>query len=140
MQSLRILLVEDEPLIALDLEDILVEAGHAVVGIAATTTQALTIAAGSAPFDLAILDIDLASGDDGVATASRLRREYGVDALFVSAMREEEERALSLEWKPIAFIGKPYLPRHILSALRSVEKNAPRAPDRRSNRAAPKYE
>lgn len=118
---LRILIVEDEPLIAMDLNDILDDAGHEVVGIAATTAEAVQLAAASVPFDLAILDIDLAEGDDGIETASLLRRQHGIEALFVSGRIDEESRARALSWQPVGFIGKPYLPSQVLAALKRVE-------------------
>ncbi len=120
MRSLRVMIVEDEAVIALDLQDILTEAGHVVVGIAMTTAQALRMAGASAPLDLAVLDIDLARGDDGIEAADRLRREHGVEALFVSAHMEEEERARGLGWKPLGFVGKPYLPSQVLAAVERV--------------------
>lgn len=118
---LRILIVEDEPLIALDLEDILKDAGHVVVGIARSMRDALELARRSAPFDLAVLDIDLVGSADGIETAERRRSRHGVEALFVSARAEEEERARALDWKPIGFIGKPYLSVQVLKAIEQVD-------------------
>lgn len=104
----------------MDLQDIFEDAGHVVVGIAATTSEALSHAVRSVPFHLAVLDIDLAEGDDGIATAVRLREQHGIEALFVSARREYEERARQLGWKPVGFIGKPYLPEQVLAAIERV--------------------
>ncbi len=118
---LRVLIVEDEPLIAMDLHDILEDAGHTVIGIAQAMQQALDIAASSRPFDIAILDIDLAGSDDGIETAHRLRAEHGIDALFVSAWVYEEARARSLGWQPIGFISKPFMEAQILAAIKGVE-------------------
>jgi two-component system, response regulator PdtaR len=118
---LRVLIVEDEPLIAIDLQDILEDAGHTVVGIAPAMQQAIDLAAGAMPFDVAILDIDLAGCDDGIETAHRLRAEHGIDALFVSARIEEEARARELGWRPIGFIAKPFMETQILAALSRVE-------------------
>lgn len=125
MRNLRVLIVEDESIIAMDLQDILADAGHTVVGIAMTMAQALQIAADAAPIDLAVLDIDLARGDDGIETADRLRKEHGVEALFVSAHLEEEERARSLGWKPLGFVSKPYLPSQVLSVLQDGAITSP---------------
>ncbi len=120
MHSLRVLIVEDEPLIALDLQDIFEDAGHTVVGTAATMRDALLRASTSTPFDLAVLDVDLAGSDDGIMTANRLRDEFGIEALFVSGRADAEVRARRLNWKPLGFISKPYLPRQVLQAVRQV--------------------
>ena len=63
---LRILIVEDEALIAMDLRDIFEDVGHTVVGIAATTAEAISIASVSMPFYLAVLDIELEVGTTGL--------------------------------------------------------------------------
>ncbi|RFC61846.1 response regulator [Fulvimarina endophytica] len=77
-------------------------------------------AAASISFHIVVLDIDLARGDDGITTAILLREEHGIEALFVSAHHKHEVRALSLDWKPIGFIGKPYLPQQVLAAIDKI--------------------
>ena len=113
----RVLIVEDEPVIVLDLEDILEDAGHVIVGIAESMTRALELASVSLPFDVAIMDVDLSGGPDGIETARRLREEHNVPSLFVSGRMTEEARALAAEWRPLGFIGKPYLPEQVLRAI-----------------------
>ncbi|WP_152048294.1 response regulator [Aureimonas psammosilenae] len=115
----RILIVENEPLIAHELEAIVEDEGYEVVGIAATMTRALRMAAG-ARVDVAIIDIRLAGGDSGLETARRLRADHDVASLFVSANITEKVMALALDWAPIGFIGKPYNADAVLAALRSA--------------------
>ncbi len=115
----RILIVEDEPLVAFDLEAIVEDAGHTVVGIAATMARALKLAATS-PVDVALIDIRLAGGDSGLETARRLRADYDVAALFVSASITDKVKALALDWSPIGFIPKPYDAEEVVAVLRSV--------------------
>jgi len=74
---MRVLVVEDEPIVAMLLEDYLIELGHDVVGPVSTVADALAHIAG-APFDFAVLDINL-SGErsDAVAAAlDAIRRPY----------------------------------------------------------------
>lgn len=79
--ALRVLLVEDEPLIALMIEDMLVELGLEVARAAATLAQALR-AAEEADVDLALLDINL-KGEQSFPAAEILRRR-GIPFLFVT--------------------------------------------------------
>ncbi|MBB3951037.1 response regulator [Aureimonas jatrophae] len=118
--ALRVLIVEDEVLIALHLEGILEDAGHEVVGTAASSSAALDLARRSVPFDLAIMDVDLLDGPNGVETARRLREEHGVASLFVSGRLEEEVQAMGLAWKPLGFIGKPFMEAQIIEALERI--------------------
>ena len=80
--GLNLLLVEDEALVAMLVEDALTLHGHTVVGIANTLDMALDIAARERP-DLALCDVQLALGDDGVAVARALA-ERGIPSLFLS--------------------------------------------------------
>lgn len=121
--SLRVLIVEDEAPIALHLESILEDAGHEVVGIAATTQQALKMASLATPFDVALMDIDLVDGPVGIDVARRLRQDHDVASLFVSAHLNERTRALALQWKPVGFVAKPFVEDDIVTALRSVAQN-----------------
>jgi DNA-binding response OmpR family regulator len=79
---LRILLVEDEALVAMLVEDALVLHGHAVTGIADTRADALALAAADPP-DLALCDVRLARGDCGRGIAVTLA-EQGIPCLFLS--------------------------------------------------------
>jgi two-component system, response regulator PdtaR len=102
----RVLIVEDELLIALDLEDVLIAAGHEVVGLAADMEQALELAETHRP-DLAIMDINLARGTNGIETARRLREQLDVPSLFVSGNLDSRTRRVAAECRPLGFMVKP---------------------------------
>lgn len=116
---LRALVVEDDMLISLTLQDILEQAGHVVVGTATDMPEALR-AAESEQADVAIMDVDLARGSNGVDTAKLLRKRYGIPSLFVSASLSDEVRARASLWSPVGFISKPFVEAEILKALRDV--------------------
>lgn len=111
-KSLRILVVEDEILIALELESLLQDAGHAVVGIAASFREAVESGSQLKP-DLAFVDIHLADGPTGVDVARRLNA-LGVTVLFMTAnaKRIPEDYAGAL-----GVISKPYTERGVRQAL-----------------------
>lgn len=80
--SSRILLVEDEILVALELEATAQDLGYEVVGIAADTQTALRMAPWA---DIALVDVNLRDGETGPAIGRRLAQEYGVTVVFVTA-------------------------------------------------------
>lgn len=119
--SLAVLIVEDELLLALDLEDILIGAGYSVVGNAIDMHQAVALCENNAGgIDIAIMDVNLARGTNGVETARILRQRWGIPSLFVSGNLDEKTRAVALEWQPAGFVGKPYSERAVLDVLDQV--------------------
>jgi DNA-binding response OmpR family regulator len=79
----RILIVEDEFLIANNLMAVLEDAGHEPIGIAPDLTSAMELAQ-ERP-DLALVDVHLRDGPTGPVIAEKLTREHGVPVLFVTA-------------------------------------------------------
>lgn len=106
-EDLRILIVEDEFLIALELESSLLDAGYKVVGIAVTATEAVAMARAEQP-DLAVMDIRLADRTDGVETAIELFGAFGIRSIFASAHADEETRKRAAPARPIGWVQKPY--------------------------------
>jgi CheY-like chemotaxis protein len=78
----RILVVEDEILVALELEATAQDLGHEVIGIAADTQAALRLAPWA---DIALVDVNLRDGETGPAIGRRLAQEYGITVVFVTA-------------------------------------------------------
>jgi len=118
----RILIVEDEFLIALSAEEALLAEGFDVVGVAATFEQALSIAERERP-DLVLMDIRLASSRDGVDTAIEIRRRFGLASLFTSANQDPENVARAQVAEPVGWLPKPY---NIESLIAAVSKFAAR--------------
>ncbi len=82
---LDVLLIEDEPLIAMDMQMMVEDAGHMVVGEAATMTELETILPGTAP-DVAFVDIQLGDGSSGIDACRRIRDTWkDTFVIFVTA-------------------------------------------------------
>jgi len=116
VKPLRILIVEDEFLIALELESLLQEAGHDVVGIAASSEEAIALGEKVRP-DLAFVDIHLADGLTGIDVARRLSDQHHVTVLFMTAnaKRIPEDFAGAR-----GVIAKPYTEHGVREALAYV--------------------
>lgn len=110
----RILLVEDEIIVALDLEYILQLAGHDIVGIAPDTESALEIAP---ECTLALVDVNLRDGRTGPAIAAEIVRRHGAKILFVTANPEQIGDAVHIAE---GFISKPFNRAAIIRAIASA--------------------
>jgi CheY-like chemotaxis protein len=119
-----VLIIEDEALIALDLEALLENLGHRVVGVARTRSEAAAIARSKRP-GLILADIQLADGSSGLDAVNDLLNMFEVPVIFITAY---PERFLTGERPEPAFlVSKPYQPATV-SALVSqalfFERNA----------------
>ena len=103
----RVLVVEDEAIVALDLQAQLEARGHTVVGVAASAAEAMELARRTRP-ELALVDIRLRGGEDGIELAEALVREHGTAVVFVTAYRDAATLQRSLAARPHGFVTKPF--------------------------------
>ncbi|WP_370161504.1 response regulator [Limimaricola soesokkakensis] len=116
---MRILIVEDEVFIALDLEMQLMDLGHEVVGIAASKTAAVELAYAHVP-DLALVDLHLAGPSSGAEAAVALRLELGIPSIILSGSLHELSEAEIAAIRPITLLGKPFSPVKLHAAVCEV--------------------
>jgi DNA-directed RNA polymerase specialized sigma24 family protein/CheY-like chemotaxis protein len=101
----RVLIIEDEVLIAMDLRDIVSQLGHTVVATADTAARAISAAADHMP-DLVLADIHLADGSSGIEAVSEILSRVSVPVIFITAF---PDRLLTGERpEPTFLIAKPY--------------------------------
>lgn len=112
-----VLIIEDDLLIASEIEATLIEAGFDVVGIATTGEEALELAAAQPP-DLAITDVRLAGDGDGVDAALSLFHAHGVRCIFASAYADSEAQQRAEPAAPLAWLQKPYSMASLTAAVR----------------------
>jgi DNA-binding NarL/FixJ family response regulator len=103
----RILIVEDDFLIAMQTETALAEAGFHVVGTATTAEEAIILAREQRP-SLAVMDIRLAGERDGVDAASQLFRELNIRCIFATAHEDPRTRERAEPYAPLGWLAKPY--------------------------------
>ena len=115
----RILIVEDDYFVAIDLEHRLQEAGFAVVGVATCAEEALELAAAEKPV-LALMDIRIAGARDGVETAIELQRSFRIPSIFATAHGDEATRKRAEEARPRGWLQKPYSSAALINAVRSA--------------------
>jgi DNA-directed RNA polymerase specialized sigma24 family protein len=126
-----VLIIEDEPLIAMDIEGLVERLGHAVLGVARTHKEAVKLASGKRP-GLILADIQLADGSSGLDAVNELLQSFNVPVIFITAY---PERFLTGERPEPAFlIPKPYQPATVSAVIsqalffeRKAQKPAARA-------------
>ena len=83
----RVLIIEDEPIIGLDLTRVARELGHTVVGVAATRKEAVTLAQETQP-GLVLADVRLADGSSGLDAAADILHSFNIPVIFITAFPE----------------------------------------------------
>ena len=101
---MRILIVEDDRLLAAGLAMMVESAGHEVMGHAVTVRAAMDLARSQSP-DLTLMDIDLGLGGSGIAAARGMKKHHGLVSLFVT---EHLERARQASDAALGVLVKPY--------------------------------
>jgi DNA-binding NarL/FixJ family response regulator len=117
-----ILIVEDDPLLASHIRDVLDESGYPVSGIASCGPEALSLAA-AAPPQLALVDIRIPGAMDGVELATALRERHGVAVIFLTGAADEATIARARRAAPHGFLAKPFRPSQVFNAIERVRKN-----------------
>ncbi len=115
----RILVVEDEIVIAMDIQQQLRRMGHETVGHATRGEQAIEIADQLRP-DLVLMDIQLAGEMDGISAAQVIRTQYDVPSVFISAFSGPESRARAELCQPAGYLAKPFDEHELRGALTTV--------------------
>ena len=102
-----VLIIEDEPIIAMDIETIVRDLGHNVTGVAVTRDEAVQLAMAQRP-GLVLADIQLADGSSGLDAVNEMLGAFQVPVIFITAY---PDRLLTGERPEPAFlITKPYQP------------------------------
>jgi DNA-binding response OmpR family regulator len=118
LNGARILVVEDDFLILLELETVLSEAGAQIAGACRTVTEALALAR-EQEFDAALLDLRV--GREAITPVARCLVERGVPFAFYTGQAETDP--IRAQWPDCAIIAKPAIPRLIVAALAGLVSN-----------------
>jgi|GraSoiStandDraft_4_1057263.scaffolds.fasta_scaffold53332_4 DNA-binding response OmpR family regulator len=134
----RLLIVEDDVLLATALEELLCTSGFEVVGIAGSAATAASLAGERHP-QLALIDIRLVGPIDGIELACHLREQFRIPAIFLSGLTDPETKERALVAKPLGFLRKPYRASQVFNviqrALSSHDTESEKSTVPRKNRA-----
>jgi DNA-directed RNA polymerase specialized sigma24 family protein/CheY-like chemotaxis protein len=113
----RVLIIEDEPVVALDIEAIVTDSGHEVTGVARTRQEAVDMFRTN-DVQLVLADIQLADGSSGIDAVNDILSEANVPVIFITAY---PERLLTGERpEPTYLITKPFMPETVAATIGQV--------------------
>jgi two-component system, response regulator PdtaR len=113
----RILIVEDDFLVSMQMETALREAGFELIGVATSAEEAIAMAAAHQPA-LAVMDIRLAGERDGIDAATELFRDYGTRCIFATAHQDADALRRAAPAAPLGWLRKPYTMVSLIETVR----------------------
>lgn len=116
MNRKRILIVEDEQIVAEDLKNSLENLGYEVAGMISSGEEAVNIATEASP-DIVLMDIKLPGGLDGIETALQIRRQHRLPIIFLTAFSDDKTLDSAKLAEPYGYIIKPFEEKSLRSTL-----------------------
>lgn len=116
MSNSKILIVEDEAVVSLDISRRLEKMGYEVVGRVASGEEALAIAQETSP-DLVLMDINLQGEMDGIETAEQIYEQAQIPVIYLTAYAGESTLQRAKQTKPYGYILKPFKERELRAAI-----------------------
>ena len=116
MSDTKILVVEDDSIIAEEIETVLKRAGYRVTAVT-ESCEATLEAARKEPPDLIFMDIRISGPADGVETARRLKETGNFPIIFLTNLHDKKTLERAIEVKPANYLAKPFIPNQLLISI-----------------------
>ena len=122
MASGKILVVEDEGIIAIDLKGSLERLGYEVVATVSTGEEAIRDAVELSP-DLVLMDIVLEGDVDGIEAAAQIKSRLGIPVIYLTAYTDESTLLRAEDAGPSGYVFKPFSERTLIKAIEAALKD-----------------
>jgi PAS domain S-box-containing protein len=116
MAEARILIVEDERIVAKSIEKHLTKLGYRVVGMAATAKEAVRMAEETRP-DLILMDIHLQGQPDGISAAATIREQLHISVIYLTANADDHTLQRARITEPLGYLIKPFETRELHATI-----------------------
>jgi PAS domain S-box-containing protein len=116
MQPKKILIVEDEGVVALSLQAVLKKMGYMVTGMAYTGVEAIRLAAETTP-DVILMDIHIKGDMDGIEATEKINEFADIPVIYLTAYADDETVKRALKTRSHSYLVKPYNPRELYSNI-----------------------
>jgi CheY-like chemotaxis protein len=120
-EKMKIMVVEDDAIIGMDIEHRVRRLGYEVTGVADNAEEAIELAADSKP-DIALMDIRLRGDIDGIDTARMLKEQFALPVIFITAYSDLKMRSRALDLNPAGYIVKPIREVELKNTLEEARK------------------
>jgi DNA-binding response OmpR family regulator len=128
----RVLIVEDDVLLSTVLEDALTYEGYAVVGMARSAEDAISMAVAHGP-DLVLMDVRLRGKSDGIAAAGEILQRTGIRCLMATGQTDAKTKERAAMVQPLGWLPKPYGNEEMVQAVAAALRRKSTSHDRSSD-------
>ena len=125
LQNIRVLVVEDERIIALDLRHILENFGFEVCSVVSTGEESIHAATQAHP-DVVLMDIKLRGDMSGIEAARKIHECLDIPVIYLTAFSDESTVRSALTYEDFAYIRKPFEEKEIAATLHKALQKSPR--------------
>jgi len=122
VQKIKVLIVEDEPLIAEDIRDLLTEVGYTIVGVAYNKAEALNLLRKTKP-TIVLLDINLGNNTDGILIAETINEYYKIPFIFLTSYASKVILDKVKHTQPMGYVVKPFDEADLFTAIEIAMSN-----------------
>ncbi len=119
MDKVRILIVEDEGIVGLDLQRMLQNAGYYACEVVASGEKAIQKADADRP-DLVLMDIFLQGELNGVEAAGQIHTRFNIPVIFITANTDKKLKEKALITNPFGYITKPFNEENVLEVIKQT--------------------
>ena len=116
VEKARIMVVEDEAVISMEIQERLTKMGHLVCGTAASGDEAVSVATAKHP-DLILMDVQLRGDVDGVQTAERIRDRIEIPVIYLTAFADDRTVERARHTEPFGYLIKPFSEKELYAAI-----------------------
>ncbi|MFA5332335.1 MAG: response regulator [Methanoregula sp.] len=116
MPEKRILIVEDETIVAMTLEEVLHDQGYSVAGIVSSADDAILATAKFNP-DLILMDIRIRGDRDGISAAEEINRRFNIPIVYLTSHSDDKTLARAVKTRPYGYLLKPFRPRELHTTI-----------------------
>ena len=122
MKNIKILIVEDEPLIADDLAFTLKDIGYGIAGICMSANEALSLI-DKEEVDLILMDINIEGEMDGISLAEEVKKLYDIPIIYLTSYSDQSTLERAKKTKPLAYLVKPINEKDLLTTIEIAINN-----------------
>lgn len=128
----KVLIVEDESIVAMEIASYIGTLGYEVAGIASNAADAYRLAIDNVP-DVILMDVRLKGKEDGISAAERIREKHTVEIVYITAFNDDSSIERAIATDPSAYLTKPFNRKELSAALKIALKRSFVSADQREN-------
>jgi len=115
--SMKVLIVEDESIVAMELSSYVTELGYSVIGRASNGSDAFNLALEHKP-DVVLMDVHIKGDEDGIDLVKRLHEAMGISVIYITAFNDDTSLDRAIETDPAGYLTKPFNRKELSAILK----------------------